>query len=73
MWLYIQSFFVLWLPNTFEYGYKVNKSKRNEICKKKSINKYRSRDRKNVFGIHLPPLPQVESETGRSNGCKFGP
>ena len=36
MWLYIQSFFVLCLPNTFEYGYKVNKRKRNEICIKKN-------------------------------------
>ena len=67
------------LPNTFEYGYKVNKRERNEICKKNSINKYRPRDRKKVFGIHLPPLPQVlsggrvKSETGRSNECKFGP
>ena len=41
-----------------EHGYKVNKRKRNEICKKKSINKYRSRDRIKIFGIHLPPLPQ---------------
>ena len=78
MWLYIQRFSVLCLPSTFKYGYKVNKRKRNEICKN-SINKYRSRDRKKIFGIRLPPLPQVlsggkvDSETGRSNECKFGP
>ena len=39
-----------------KHGYKV-KRKRNEIYKN-PINKYRSRDRKKVFGIHLPPLPQ---------------
>jgi hypothetical protein len=34
VWLYIETFLVLCLANTFEYGYKVNKRKRNEICKK---------------------------------------
>lgn len=74
----MEVFLVLYLPNTFEYGYKVNKRKRNEICKN-SINKYQSRDRKMIFGIRLPHLPQVlsggkvKSETVRSYGCKFGP
>ena len=78
VWLYIQRFCVLCLPNTFEYGYKVNKRKRNEICKS-SINKYRSRDRKKIDLVSVYRLCRRSSlvarskVSGRSNGCKFGP